>query len=271
MIYLCHVDPNYSSAVVQSELCRKTFIEHNQSNQNDKFIIIRKSKEDLKEYYTEYNLDYDYGCYNRNIAIMNYINKNSLFNEDIMVLDPDMFFTRKMTVDKIKDGEFFGTQWTFPDPDIMKNTKRRIAGYHDNSSFSFVVPYYAKGSVIAELEKLILIYDKITRDVIRNSKIYTPSELWMSEMYTQSVVTNLLKIESKYTDLSSFCMWDHETDYDEISIFHYPWEMIGTRSSINKRDMHLADKMQTNLLKCGSPKGKYSKILYDFLKKEYLK
>jgi hypothetical protein len=47
--------------------------------------------------------------------------------------------------------------------------------------------------------------------------------------------------------------------------------MIGTRSSINKRDMHLADKMQTNLLKCGSPKGKYSKILYDFLKKEYLK
>jgi hypothetical protein len=264
MIFICHVDPKRPDCVKQAELCKKSF---DWVKQEGKFVTLVRGYDEKQ--YAYYGLDKSYPVYNRHIAILEYIEKYKLFDQNIVVLDPDMFFMKPITINRLNSQDFYGTDWCLDNQHYLSLVKKKFidVGYDVKSYSSFAAPYYSLGSNVCELSRLILKADKHTRDILQNT-----SELWVSEMYTQSYMLSLLGLNFHKTPVSAYCVWNYnESQLNDLSIFHYPWGVFAKNGGrIKKWILHDLNQMKNDINNFGEPVDPYSKIMIEFYRKAYL-
>lgn len=263
MIFICHYDPARPDCKKQAELCRDTFHDVKQSGS---FVMLPRGYSSSE--YKKYNLDKNYPIYNRSIALIEYIEQNKIYDQEICVLDPDMFFQKSFQFPKITINDFYGTKWCTSNQEDLDSIISALDKnkYSNNSSyFGFAAPYFSLGSNICEMSKLLLRINSQTREAMN------PKNRWISDMYSQSYVVGVLNLNSLYTDVSTYCYWENNTlEYmKNLCIFHYPWEARGSGGSIKKYYLHNKSFVQEQIKTFGEPVDAYSSVLFDFYKRYF--
>jgi len=272
MIYFCQVDASRKDAMKQAEILEKSF---QSTGQPGKLTIIRTG--DYKEKYKKLNLDTTYPVYKRHIAIIDYIEKHNLFNEDIMILDPDMFFNKKFDIGVVKENKLYATPWVInyhvdleDFPEILKKLKSLKIISNGTNFIPFAAPYYGKGKVICDISKVHLNIDKYLRTstFIQNR--------WITEMYSLSIAPSVSGYEIIYHNLSLYSNI-HQTKieiYQSMPIIHYYSKLMSKSSDpasdrilfISKYDMGDINKMQAAINRFKDPSDDYSKYMFPHYK-----
>jgi hypothetical protein len=273
MIYFCQVDTDREDALKQVEILERSF---NSVGQSGKLVIVKTGN--YKAKYQKLNLDLNYPVYKRHIALIEYIEKNNLFNEDIMILDPDMFFNKKFDVGIIKENKLYATQWIVNHivdledlPGILQRLKDLKITSNNTSFIPFAAPYYGKGKLIYEISKIHLNIDRYLRSshFIKNR--------WITEMYSLSIAPSVSGYETIYHNLSLYSNI-HDANiqtYQSLPIIHYYSKLISLSSDpssgrkwvfISKYDMGNYEKMKIAINGFHYPVDDYSKYMLPYYK-----